>query len=270
MSLFPPSIAAALLLSLSLPLAAAESGPRPGETALPEASAQVDVDGIPVPLRYRMYISTVAGATDAATTRLRSEVDLSAALSKLAEAVRESLPDQRCGRHGADNWVVKLREMSAETESDQLLLGLVADVQMWACVDLKILGDTRTELADARVWMELPLAVDAQPQRLQLRWGRPYVHAEGDLARAARLYFAARGEDLSAVLTDRLARLSPPAADFNLPALLLASGGRIHSARFVNRGGMPHVEVEIDAKLGIGTWMDALRGLWGWRGADQR
>ncbi len=251
-------IAAALL-----PLLAAQAEPRAGEMVLPEVSASVDLDGRSLPIRYRMYLSKVAGDDGESITRLRSVLDLSGAFSTLVESVRGELPDQRCRRHRADNWVVKLREMSAEAEAGELLLGLVADVQMWACVDLKILGQAQTELADARVWMELPLALDAQGNRVTLHWRQPQVRADGDLARAARLYFASRGEDLSEQLARRIQRARPDATQFNLPTLLLASGGRIHSARFVNFNGMPHAEVEIDANIGIATWVSALRNMWG-------
>lgn len=234
-----------------------------GETELPQVSSTMQFEGGAVAYRYQMFLSPTTTADDKPATRLRTLLDLTGTLTTLGEALQQELPDQRCAGYKPDNWVVKLRELSAEPDREWLLLGLVAEVQLWACVDLKFLGDSKTELGRSFVTVELPIALAAQAHRVQLDSGRPDVEIDGDLGRAARIYLAARGEDLSDILVEQVGRIDASALKFDLPALLVASGAHIDGARFVSVGGMPHAEIEIVASIGIGTWMAMLRRLWG-------
>lgn len=238
-----------------------QAGPK--ETELPQVSSTMEFDGGAVPYRYQMFLSPATTADGNSATRLRTLLDLTGALTSLGEALQQQLPDRRCAGYKPDNWVVKLRELSAEPDRDWLLLGLVAEVQLWACVDLKFLGEGKTELGRSYVSIELPMALRAHSEQVRLESDRPRINVDGDLGRAARLYFAARGEDLSQVLADRVAEVDASELKFDLPALLVANGARIDSARFVSVGGMPHAEIDIVASTGFATWLDMLRRLWG-------
>lgn len=259
------AIVGVILLALGASAVATEPSNQPqrNETELPQVSSTMRFEDAAVDYRYQMFLSPATSADGAPATRLRTLLDLTGALTALGQAMQHELPNRRCAGYKPDNWVVKLREVSADTDRDWLLLGLVAEVQLWACVDLKFLGDGKTELARSFVTMELPLALATQDHRVQLETGRPYVEIDGDLGRAARLYFAARGEDLSDVLVDQVEEVDAASLKFDLPALLVASGARIASARFVSVGGMPHAEIEIIASVGVPTWMSMLRRLWG-------
>ena len=234
------------------------------ESELPAVNASIDTEIGEVPYRYRMYLSSAGSGDGPARSRLRMVLDLGGAVSALADTLHQRAPSERCARRKADNWVVRPRELSAEVHDEALLLGLGAEVELWACVDLKFLGKAKSELADGRIWLELPLILDAQAQRVSLHYGEPRVRVHGGLGRAARLYFAARGEDLGERLAQRVNHLDQDQLQFDLPAILIANGAHIERARFVSEGGMPQAEIEIIANAGMLNWMALLRRLWGW------
>ena len=163
-----------------------------------------------------------------------ARVDLVPLLVEGRSILRGQLPRDPCAKRGGDNWVAYLETFDARVERDRLRLRMAFDVEWWACLELGR-SDLRRRLSRAQVEVELALGIELADEGLRLWAEPPRVRADGDLARAARLWFAARGEDWGDRLEEAVKRWNEQLPVFATPALG-PFAGRLSGARFVDAG----------------------------------
>ena len=215
-------------------------------------SVPTDVGGKAVPVDVRLQ-----AASGGEWTGWRAEIDLVPLLAEGRVMLRRQLPRDPCAKRGSDNWVVYLEAFAARVERDRLRLRLEFDVEWWACLELWR-SDLRRRLSRGRVRMELAFGVESAAEGVRLWAEPPQIRTDGDLGRAARLWFAARGEDWNERLIERFERWNEDLPVFALPALG-PFAGRLVGARFLDSGG-PVLTLETQLEWRPPLWLPKVFG----------
>ena len=251
MSLRPPLLPFLLLACVS----GAQADSSGAGSAIPNAmSTTLDLGEEQIELHY--VLSLLPGTKGNENSRLRVELDLGQLYAPLTQWIDAQLPHDRCARPGRDNWSAGPAELELALRGEELLLQADLPVQLWWCE--RLLGRNLKANLDGHASLGLFLRLHTASDHLQLQVADLAVRADGDLGELAEGWLRLRGTRLTELLQERLQRGQQALQDWWLPSAISLLDGRLQSARFIERDGIPAAEVVLSLRLDGRHWLELL------------
>ncbi len=160
---------------------AAEAGELP--VAAHQGEWRPVADGPVIGYRLLPFLRVSPGA-EAGRLDLRLVLPLEVLVEDFGRYVATQLPNDPCARNRAENWVLRLDQLTADAVDGTLHLRMQGHFELWACVRERYIGRLQHSIAEGGFEVLMPLHVDTVDEHFfRLRLGTPELQLQVDSER---------------------------------------------------------------------------------------